>query len=123
MALVTEMMGGGISAGMARAINGTVSSAVTAAGTTLATATALRAGHNNITTLAADQGVSLPNGEIGDEVFVYNGTASLLLNVYPPTTSQTINQLAAGVAMRLSPYTGCKFKRATSTAWNAWLSA
>ena len=123
MSLASEMMQGGISAGGAKAINGTVASSVSAAGTTLATGTALTTGHNLVTTVAASSGVVLPNSEIGDELFVYNGTTTNPLKVYPPTTSATINQLSAGTAMNLAPYTGCKFKKASATAWSAWLSA
>jgi hypothetical protein len=123
MSLATEIMQGGMSAGAARAINGTVNSAVSGAGTTIADATQLKTGHAVVTTVAASSGVLLPNGEIGDEVFVYNGTATNALKVYPPTSSQTINQLSAGSAMLLAPYTGCKYKKATSTVWSAFLSA
>lgn len=123
MAMIKEMMGGGVSSGMARAINGGVASSVSAAGTTLATATALNAGHNVITTCAASAGVSLPSCEIGDEIFVYNGTSTNQLSVYPDASGNTINQLAAGFQAFLSPYTGALFKRATSTAWTGILSA
>ena len=123
MATVTEMMGGGLSSGQARAINGGVSSAISAAGTTLAGATALVASHNIVTTVAASSGVVLPNSEIGDEFLVYNGTGTNALTVYPPTSSATINQLSAGVGMLLSPYTAVKFKKTTSTTWHGWLSA
>lgn len=122
MALATEMMGGGASAGLAKAINGTVAPTVSAAGTTIADATQLKAGHNIVTTVAASSGVLLPNGEIADEVFVYNGTATNDLAVYPATSSQTINQLSAGIAVLLPPYTGAFFRRATSTAWTGFLS-
>ncbi len=123
MSLASEMMQGGISAGGAKAINGTVASGVSAAGTTISDATALRTGHNIVTTVAAGSGVILPNSEIGDELFVYNGTGTNALKVYPPTSSGTINQIAAGSAMLLAPYTGCKYKKATATIWSAWLSA
>lgn len=122
MATIGEMMGGGLSSGSARAINGTVNSSVSAAGTTLATATALKASHNVVTTVAASSGVVLPNTEIGDEFLVYNATTTAL-TVYPPTSSATINQLSAGVGMLLAPYTACKFKKTSATAWHAWLSA
>ena len=123
MATASEMMTGGISAGGARAINGFVNSAVSAAGTTISDATALKASHNIVTTVAASSGVLLPNSEVGDEYLVYNATGTNALSVYPPTSSATINQLSAGVAMLLSPYTACNFKKTTSTTWHAWLSA
>lgn len=123
MAMIKEIMQGGISAGAARAINGTLNNAVSAAGTTLATATSLNAGHNVITTCAASAGVALPSCEIGDEIFVWNGTGTNQLSVYPDVSTGTINQVGAGLAVLLSPYTGALFKRATSTAWWANLSA
>lgn len=123
MAMVKEMMGGGLSAGAARAINGTINNAVAAAGTTISDATELKAGHNNVTTVAANSGVILPNVEIGDELFIYNATGTNALRIYPPTSSATINQLSAGVAMLLSPYTSVRLKKATATAWTGWLSA
>ena len=123
MATALEMMGGGISAGAARAINGQVASAVAAAGTTLAGGTALVASHNIVTTVAASSGVTLPNTEIGDEILVYNATGTNQLTVYPPTSSASINQLTAGTGMLLSPYTAVRLKKTTSTTWHAWLSA
>lgn len=123
MAMIKEMMGGGISSGMARAINGGLASAVSAAGTTLATATALNAGNNVITTCAASAGVSLPSCEVGDEIFVFNATNTNQLTVYPDTSSVTINQLTAGFGAVLSPFTGALFKRVSATAWWATLSA
>lgn len=123
MALASEMMGGGLSAGTAKAINGQVASGVSAAGTTIADATALKAGHNVVTTVGAGSGVILPNSEIADELFVYNSTGTNALTIYPPTSSSTINQLTAGTGVLLSPYTGVLFKKATSTSWTAWLSA
>lgn len=123
MALASEMMAGGISAGAARAINGTVNSAVSAAGSTISDATALKAGHNVVTTVASGAGVLLPNSEIGDEIVVYNGTGTNALTVYPPTSSGTINQLSAGTGMLLSPYTAVRLKKVTATVWTGWLSA
>lgn len=123
MALASEMMTGGISAGAARAINGLVNSAVSAAGTTITDATSLKASHNIVTTVAASSGVVLQNTEIGDEVLVYNATGTNALTVYPPTSSATINQLSAGIGMLLSPYTAVRFKKTTATTWHGWLSA
>lgn len=117
MSMIKEMMGGGLSSGQARGINGGQALTVSAAGSTLATATALNAGHNVITTCAAGAGVALPSCEVGDEIFVFNGTSTNTLLVYPDTSSNTINQLTAGLAGSLPPYSGGFFKRASSTAW------
>ena len=123
MALAREIMQGGVSGQSARLIQGVVNAAVSSAGTTLATATALTVSHNNVTTVGADEGVALPAADTMDEVFVYNGQRTEVLLVYPNTTSETINQLSTGTAMRLAPYTGCMFKKASTTAWIAFLSA
>lgn len=123
MALAREIMQGGVSGQGARLMQGVVSSAVSAAGTTLATATALTTSHNIVTTVGASSGVALPAADLMDEVFVYNGTGTNALRVYPNTSSETINQIAAGGAMQLAPYTGCMFKKATGTIWSAFLSA
>lgn len=122
MAMAKEMMGGGCSPGMARAINGGVNAAVAAAGSTQGTATAINAGHNVVTTVAASSGVILPACETGDEIFLWNGTSTNALTVYPDTGA-TINQLPANIGVLLSPYTGAIFKRASSTAWWSNLSA
>lgn len=123
MALTTDVMGGGFSSGQAQAINGQNNTSVSAAGTTISDATALKASHNSVTTVGASSGVLLPHAPIGDSITVYNGTATNALSVYPPVSSHTINQLTAGVAMLLSPYTAVLLKRVSSTAWVGWLSA
>jgi hypothetical protein len=123
MAMAREMMSGGISAGAAKAINGGQNLTISAAGTTLATGTALTAGHNVITTCSSGAGVVLPSCEIGDEVFVFNGTSTNSLLVYPDAAANTINQLTAGVAGSIAPYNGALFKKASSTAWWVNVSA
>lgn len=122
MPLAKNMMGGGIPSGMAKAINGSFNTSVSAAGTTQGTATELKASVNSVTTVAASSGVVLPSCEIGDDVWVYNGQVTNALTVYPDSSS-TINQLAANTGILLAPYTGALFKRVTSTAWLAILSA
>ena len=123
MAMAKEMVAGGVSPGTAKAINGGNQATVSAAGSTLATATGLNAGSNVITTCSSGAGVSLPSAEISDEIFVWNGTGTNQLTVYPDSTSNTVNQLAAGVGVLLSPYTGAIFKKVTSTQWWCNLSA
>ena len=88
-----------------------------------ADATAIKASHNIVTTVGASSGVLLPNGEIGDDILVYNATGTNALTVYPPTSSATINQLSAWVGMHLSPYTAVRLKKTTATTWHWWLSA
>lgn len=125
MTTAAEMVAGGLSPNQGRSINGQVNSAVAAAGTTIADATALKnfASHNIVTTVASGSGVLLANSEIGDEYLIYNATGTNALSIYPPTSTSTINQLGAGVAMLLSPYTAVLLKKTTSTTWHGWLSS
>lgn len=121
-ALAKDIMRGGFSAGGAQAINGQVAPTVSAAGTTISDATQLNSTHAVITTAGADSGVLLYNGMIGDTHFVYNSGANPV-KIYPPTSTQTINQLSAGTAMTLATNTGVMLKKMTSTAWIGFLSA
>ena len=121
MALALAIMRGGISAGAAKAINGDVNSAISAAGTTQATATALTAGINVITTAAASSGVRLSNTEIGDEYEIFNLGANAV-TVYPPTSGQ-INALSANTGFTLATNTAVKVKKFTATRWMGFLSA
>jgi hypothetical protein len=122
MALAAEIMQGGFSAGAADAINGQTKSSISAAGTTISDATQLTASTNLLSTVAANSGVLLPNGMVNDECEVYNGGANAC-KVYPPTSTQSINQLAVGSSISLATSTACKFRRVSTTQWIAFLSA
>lgn len=88
-----------------------VASALTAAGTTQATALALTAQESILTTVASGSGARLPFLGIGVEVVVRNRGANALL-VYPPTggsiesgaTNASVSVAAAATA-RLTPNT------------------
>jgi hypothetical protein len=72
---------------------------ITAAGTTLGTATHLTAQQNIVTTTGSGTGVSLPlTPATGLVVMVKNYGANTLL-VYPNTSGTAIGQSAAGVAV------------------------
>ncbi len=121
MAIALEIMRGGISAGAAKAINGAVNPTISAAGTTQATATALTASVNVITTAGASSGVRLSNTEISDEYEILNLGANAV-TVYPPTNGQ-INAIAANGGFTLATNTAVKVKKFTATRWMAFLSA
>lgn len=121
-ALAKDIMGGGFSPAGAQAINGQFALAVSAAGTTISDATQLKATNNTVTTVASGAGVLLYDGVIGDTIYIYNGGANAL-KVYPPTSSQTINQLSAGTAISLGVNTAVMLKKFSATAWIGWLSA
>ena len=122
MALAKNVMGGGLSAGQARAVNGNnINSAVTAAGTTQGTATAMGADMNIVTTATSGQGVILYAGIPGDSQIIYNSTA-VDIRVYPQSGA-AINQLAANSAFTLAPRTACEVWITSSTQDVAFLSA
>ena len=122
MALAANVMKGGLSAGQAQAVNGnSVNGAVTAAGTTQGTATAITADAAVVTTATTGQGVILYNGVIGDEQEVFNNTA-VDIRVYPPTGGK-VNQVATNSGFVLPPYTSVRVKKMSSTQWVGYLSA
>ena len=65
-ALARDIMGGGTSAGQAKAMNGRVANTISAAGTVIGDATALNATVNRLTTVASGAGVRLFNAETDD---------------------------------------------------------
>ena len=122
MAIASDIMVGGFSAQSAKAINGQVHSALSAAGTTIATATGLRASINVLSTVSASTGVQLPSAEIGDEVEILNLGANAV-TVYPDSSSNSINALSAGSGFLLATNTAVKLRKYTSSKWMGFLSA
>lgn len=122
MATAVDIMRGGLSAGTAKAINGQVQSAVTAAGSTITTATNLTASINVVTTAAASTGVQLQHCEVGDEVEILNLGANAV-TVYPDTASNRINQLSAGSGFLLATNTAVRLRKYTTLRWIGYLSA
>ena len=90
-----------------------VSSNLTAAGATLATATALPSMFNRVGTAAASTGVRLPEVDLGVIVTVRNDGANAVL-VYPPTSSGVINALAAGAGFSLAAGSTARIIRAAT---------
>jgi len=121
MALSARVMGGGFSAGQAKALAGGVAGSVSAAGTTQGTATVLTASINYITTAAASSGVILPNAEVGDSVDIYNGGANTL-TIYPPTSGK-INSASTNAGVSLATNTMMRLTKLTATQWGGILSA
>ena len=122
MATARDITAGGFSPGQAKAIQGQVKTAITAAGTTQGTATSLTASINLVSTATSLQGVILPSVEIGDSLEVYNDATGTTIVVYPPT-SGTINQLSANSGVNLANNTYMVFRKVTATRWIALLSA
>ncbi len=112
----------GVSPITAMSMQGDANVAITAAGTTRATATALTNTINMITTATDSQGVSLDTGVIGDSQLVYNAT-NVSIKVYPSSGTAKINQIAAGSGHILAPFTTCQYFVASATQHVAFLSA
>ena len=122
MALAKDIMGGGFSAGQAQAIQGTIASSVSAAGTTISDATDLTASNNYVSTVASGAGVQLPYVPLGDSCYVYNAGANAL-KVYPCDTASSINNAAAAAAVTCPVNTLMCFHRWTATKWVGMMSA
>ena len=123
MALASDVMRGGMSAGTALALSGQANTTITAGSTqTQAGGTALVTSVNVITTVTTSgDGVTLPNGMIGDSVDILNLGANSC-TVYPPVGGR-INQLATNGGFLLSPNTAVMIQKFTATRWMAFLSA
>ena len=107
-------------------ICGDGATALTAAGTTQATALQLSAVVNALGTTAASTGVKLPPCEAGAVVYVYNGGASTLQIYSNESTGVTINAAVAGstgVALGNTKTGICLGTSATTWAVTAALSS
>lgn len=85
-----------------KAYNDTAAVAITAAGSTLGTATVLTAKFNKVTTAAASTGVSLPAGVAAGEMVIVQNSGANALSVYPATATGTIAGGSAGAAVSLA---------------------
>lgn len=128
MALLTDLMGLGMTPELATKIATPtidalpaepVSAAVTAAGSALADATLLTGLVNNVSTTASSTGVKLnPNTPLGMTVVVRNGGANDL-KLYPTSASDVINGGSAGAAITLTTLNKqvASCARVSSTLW------
>lgn len=99
-----------------------VAAALSAAGTTQATATELVSTDSEVTTVASGSGVALSKLLVpGEEQSVFNAGANAL-KVYPPS-GMSINALTANVAMSLPINTGVLFRCVSATRVFGVLSA
>jgi hypothetical protein len=103
MALSQRITTSGLSAVNAQAIQGTVANGLTATGNSQATALALSADINYVTTVAASTGVILPPMNPGDSINIYNKGANTLA-VYPPVGG-AINSVATNGAYNVATTT------------------
>jgi hypothetical protein len=94
-----------------------ISAAVSAAGATQATATALVSNINNVTVVAAAaDGVRLPTAVAGMRILVRNSDALDTLKIYPATGAQ-INALGANAASTLTAGLTIELMATTTTQW------
>ena len=94
-----------------------ISAAVSAAGATQATATALVSNVNNVTVVAAGaDGVRLPTAVAGMRILVRNSDSADTLSIYP-ATGGTINALAANAAFTLAAGSITELMATTTTQW------
>lgn len=92
-----------------------IATGISAAGTTQGTATALSKSFNEVTTVAAGSGVSLPAPEAGELVVVANQGANAL-SVYP-ASGHSINNLSANTAQSLATDTRRIFFALSTSKW------
>ena len=94
-----------------------ISAAVSAAGATQATATALVSNINNVTVVAsAADGVRLPTAVAGMRILVRNSDSADILKIYPATGAQ-INALGANTATTLAISTSVQLFATSTTQW------
>lgn len=94
-----------------------ISAAITAAGATQGTATALVSNINNVTVVATNaDGVILPTAVAGMRILVRNSDSADTLKIYP-ATGGTINALAANAAFTLAAGTTTELFASTTTQW------
>jgi len=96
MAIPSRILASGNSPLATISIAGDGATALTATGSTQATALQLSAVMNAMGTTAASTGVKLPPCEAGAVVYVYNGGASTLQVYSNETTGVTMNAAVAG---------------------------
>lgn len=83
MTMAKEMLGGGVSAGMAAAMGGQ-GGTLAAAGSAQTDAALVQVSITIVTGADGTKGVILPAGTLGDEIWLFNNSASTL-KVYPPS--------------------------------------
>jgi hypothetical protein len=95
----------------------TVSTGLVATGTVIGDALQLTRLINIVATAAASTGVKLPpDVAIGQRVIVQNNGANTM-NLFPPTSSGTLNGGSAGAALTIAAAAGNECIRLSTTDW------
>jgi hypothetical protein len=109
-------LGTALPAGITGTLADSVTTGVSAAGTTLGTATGLTTNVSVIGTCAANAGVTLPAITVGTRYVVTNQGANVC-NIYPDTSGHKINSLANGTAIAVATDTTAAFEGVTTSAY------
>lgn len=118
-----KILGSGIPPLASQNISGDFANALSAAGTTQATATLIQADNNEFTTVSSGSGVILNfNNAPADETFVANAQPTNALLVYPEVGS-SINALSANTGFSIPAGGRALFVKLTPTKYYALLSA
>lgn len=120
MALSKDVMGGGFSAGQARALGGNYTS-VAATGSVIGDAALLTASNCVVTAADGTTGVQL-SGNVGDSVNVFNDSASTL-KVWPGSSTEAIAVPGTGLGSAAAAYDHTTYAVVTYTKISAtqWL--
>lgn len=122
MALATNLMGLGMSAGLARLV-GNEPSAKTGATTALATGTAITTNFTVTTTSGGSTAFVLPSVAAGTGPLVITNPSATTALIFPNTSSETINGGSAGASVNLAQNKTSLFYKTSSTAWVSVLTA
>jgi len=118
MALAKDIMGGGFSAGQAKALGGNYA-AITAVGSAQTDAATLSASNCVVASADGTKGAIL-NGDVGDEVWVFNNSGSTL-KVYPNSGAAIAvpgtGLGTANASYAHTTYAVVVYKKITSTQW------
>jgi hypothetical protein len=122
MTTQAKLTGSGLAPLAASQILGSITTGISAAGSTQATATSIYDDVNIVSTVAASAGVILPsNRGAGDTVEVTNLGANAL-SVYPPSGGN-IGTGAANAAFSVPVSKSAIFRQVSATQWTQTLSA
>lgn len=126
MALSREVIGGGFSAGQAKALGGSSNTSLASAGSTQTDATLIKSSIVIVTGADGTKGVILPAVPVGDSILVVNNAGSTL-KVYPPTGA-AITVPGTGLGSANAAYSHTTFAVAeyfcvSSTQWAVQKSA
>lgn len=131
MSLLTDLIGLGLPPEQANVLSTfsitsapalSSSGSLTATGTTITDALALTSFINLVGTTAASTGVKLPDVQIGGIVVVQNNGANAL-NVFPQSSSGTLNGGTAGAAVTCAAAAGNICIKRSSTDWLVYVVA